>query len=196
MHSRTTSSVTRHVLPTILLLLLSLLHAPTTASRAPPSTPIFRHGNTTVPLAQGWLGADAAYTVPLSPTRTLWLFDDTLTSNQLGDDRDHSHFVHNTIGIMDCANTTLLTGCSITYHWSDDGNRTQEFWLTGKEGEEEPEFYWVLDAFINRVDGRLYVFLQRTKNVPWGLNFEGEQTNHTAALQLNLHTVRVCSQLI
>ena len=159
---------------TILAILLSVLLPSTLASTAPPtSTPIFQGGNTSVPLAQGWLGADAAYTVPLSPTRTLWLFDDTLTANRLHDDRDSCHFVHNTIGIMECANTTLLHGCSITYHWSDDGNRTQEFWLTGMEDAKYPEFYWVLDAFINHVDKRLYVFLQRTRNVPWGLNFEG-----------------------
>ena len=167
-----TASPSRLAAPAILLLLL-VACLPASAKLAPATTPIFRGGNTTVPLAQGWLGADAAYTVPLSATRTLWLFDDTLTSNALGDDRDACHFVHNTIGIMECANTTTLLDCSIAYHWTDDGNRTQEFWLTGKEREKEPEFYWVLDAFINRVDRRLYVFLQRTKNVPWGLNFEG-----------------------
>ena len=171
-------------LSAILIVLLSVLLPFTSASAAPASTPIFRYGNTTVPLAQGWLGADAAYSVPLSPTRTLWLFDDTLTADKLGNDRDHCHFVHNTIGIMHCTNTTLLHDCSITYHWTDDGNRTKEFWLTGKEDEKEPEFYWVLDAFINRVDKRLYVFLQRTKNVPWGLNFEG----HTQLSLVELHS--------
>ena len=29
------------------------------------------------PYRQGWLGGDAAYSVPLSPGRTLWLFGDT-----------------------------------------------------------------------------------------------------------------------
>ena len=29
------------------------------------------------PYASGWLGGDGAYSIPLSPTRTLWLFGDT-----------------------------------------------------------------------------------------------------------------------
>ena len=175
-----------HLSLLVAFVFLCLLWPSTSASLTATSTPIFRDGNSSVPLTQGWLGADAAYTVPLSPTRTLWLFDDTLTANAIHDRRDNCHFIHNTIGIMDCTNTTLLHDCSVTYHWTDDGNRTQEFWLTGQEQEQEPEFYWVLDAFVNRLDKRLYVFLQRTKNVPWGLNFEGMQSTaslHAAVVQ-------------
>ena len=44
-----------------------------------------------------WRGADAAYSVPLSGGRTLWLFGDTF----LGADRRAARIVHNTIGIQE-----------------------------------------------------------------------------------------------
>lgn len=44
----------------------------------------------------GWEGADAAYSVPLSGHRTLWLFGDTF----LGEARRGARIVHNTIGIQ------------------------------------------------------------------------------------------------
>ena len=185
MFSSLTANVARILLTALTLITLLVLSSAKQTSRTAPysSTPIFRHHNTSVPLAQGWLGADAAYTVPLSANTTLWLFDDTLTANTLTHPtRADYHFIHNTIAIQHCHNTKRLEDCSITYHWSDDGNRTEEFWLTGRERDVEPEFYWVLDAFINwAYDKRLYVFLQRTKNVPWGLNFEGQQQNSSCA---------------
>ena len=45
----------------------------------------------------GWCGADAAYSVPLSGGRTLWLFGDTF----VGPSRRGSRMVHNSIGIQD-----------------------------------------------------------------------------------------------
>ena len=44
----------------------------------------------------GWNGADAAYSVPLSGERTLWLFGDTF----VGPARRGARMVHNTIGIQ------------------------------------------------------------------------------------------------
>ena len=159
-------TLTSH-LPLLLSLLLLIIVLPSSTRAAPPSTPVFRNGSTTMPLTQGWLGADASYTITLSPRRHLWLFDDTLSADTPTSNRSHCHFVHNTIGIMDCADNSL-DACAITYYWSD-ADRQQGFWLTGHEADPEPQFFWVLDAFIER--GVLYVFLQTTKNVPYGLNF-------------------------
>ncbi|MBK5305125.1 MAG: hypothetical protein JJD92_00400 [Frankiaceae bacterium] len=44
----------------------------------------------------GWHGADAAYSVPLSGERTLWLFGDTF----VGPSRRESRMVHNSIGVQ------------------------------------------------------------------------------------------------
>ena len=152
----------------ILLACLAFALLPSFTTPAAVSTPVFQGGSTTMPLAQGWLGADASYTIALGPYRWLWLFDDTLSADSPTSNRSHCHFVHNTIGIMTC-DDTHLSNCSIQYYWSD-ADRQQGFWLTGHESDKEPLFYWVLDVFLH--NGTLYVFLQTTRNVPYGLNFE------------------------
>jgi hypothetical protein len=45
----------------------------------------------------GWHGADAAYSVPLSGDRTLWLFGDTF----VGPSRREARMVHNTVGVQE-----------------------------------------------------------------------------------------------
>ena len=55
----------------------------------PDADRLFRHDPT-------WRGADAAYSVPLSGDRTLWLFGDTF----LGPQRRGARMIHNTIAIQ------------------------------------------------------------------------------------------------
>jgi hypothetical protein len=52
-----------------------------------------------------WRGADAAYSVPLSEGRTLWLFGDTF----VGDSRRTAQLVHNSIGLQDGPDPTTAT---------------------------------------------------------------------------------------
>ncbi|HET9698974.1 MAG TPA: hypothetical protein VFP40_19020, partial [Terriglobales bacterium] len=33
------------------------------------------------PYSEGWLGADDAYSIPLSPTKSVWLFGDTFVAD-------------------------------------------------------------------------------------------------------------------
>ena len=149
---------------TLLALSLSL------AASALPSTPVFRNGSSSLPLTQGWLGADASYTIELSPNRYLWLFDDTMVAAELNDtDRRSAYWIHNTAGLMTCSGAGELTDCDLTYYWSDE-ERKSEFWLTGHEHDAQPQFYWVSDCFIH--NSTLYVFLNTVMNVPWGLNFQ------------------------
>lgn len=56
-----------------------------------------------------WRGADAAYSVPLSGGRTLWLFGDTFC----GPSRREARLVHNTIGIQDGA---AVAGAPLATH--------------------------------------------------------------------------------
>ena len=56
-----------------------------------------------------WRGADAAYSVPLSGDRTLWLFGDTF----VGPSRRDARLVHNTIGIQEGSD---LTTAPLTAH--------------------------------------------------------------------------------
>lgn len=60
-----------------------------------------------------WRGADAAYSVPLSGDRTLWLFGDTF----LGTSRATARMVHNTIAIQQGSDPSVA---SLTSHTGPD----------------------------------------------------------------------------
>ena len=47
-----------------------------------------------------WLGADNAYSVPLGPGRTLWLFGDTIIARSRAHVRAESTFVSNTVAVQ------------------------------------------------------------------------------------------------
>ncbi|MBW1688033.1 MAG: hypothetical protein JRS35_23595, partial [Deltaproteobacteria bacterium] len=47
------------------------------------------------PYRDGWLGGDAAYSIPLSRSETLWLFGDTFVGAPGQEDRQGAAFVHN-----------------------------------------------------------------------------------------------------
>jgi hypothetical protein len=49
----------------------------------------------------GWIGGDGAYSVALSPERTLWLFSDTWIGNVHNGQRTNATMVNNTLAIQD-----------------------------------------------------------------------------------------------
>jgi hypothetical protein len=51
--------------------------------------------------ADGWIGADGAYSVALSPRRTLWLFSDTWVGKIRDGRRTDATIVNNTVGIQE-----------------------------------------------------------------------------------------------
>lgn len=51
--------------------------------------------------ADGWLGADGVYSVPVSPTRTVWLFGDTFVGALKNNSRAGTAMVNNTVGVQD-----------------------------------------------------------------------------------------------
>jgi hypothetical protein len=51
----------------------------------------------------GWIGGDGAFSVALSPTRTLWLFNDTWVGKIRNGRRTDATMVNNTVGIQDRA---------------------------------------------------------------------------------------------
>src|SRR5262245_58110909 len=50
--------------------------------------------------ADGWIGADGAYSVALSPRRTLWLFSDTWVGTIRDGRRTDATIVNNTVGVQ------------------------------------------------------------------------------------------------
>ena len=100
----------------------------------------------------GWLGGDAAYSVPLSPGRSLWLFGDSFVGPPELETRAGSHFIHNSIAISEC----LAGGrWEIEYFWTRaaDGGDPHAFLDTG----DPDRYWWLFDGFMH--EGALYIGL-------------------------------------
>lgn len=102
------------------------------------------------PYAQGWFGADDAYSIPLTPTKSVWLFGDTLVANREAKLRsEYKSMPRNSVGISDCGRDT---SCTIQYYWNDSSSaKPRSFFDTGREDE----WYWPLDGIYN--GGKLYI---------------------------------------
>jgi hypothetical protein len=108
------------------------------------------------PYRQGWLGGDAAYSVALSPGRSLWLFGDTFIGRPGATDRSATYGMpRNSIGIANCP---VSGTCQIKYFWSHMGSTTPTAFFDTKSSD----WYWPLDGFV--ANGALYVFLEAMHN--------------------------------
>jgi hypothetical protein len=106
----------------------------------------------------GWLGADDAYSIPLSSTESLWLFGDTFVGSSETTLRNQAKtMVHNSVGISKCKHGK---NCSMRYFWRDPNSpKPRSFFDTGTE-----LYYWPLDGFLA---GRtLYLALLAVRNKP------------------------------
>jgi len=110
-----------------------------------------RCGPPQFPYAEGWLGGDAAYSIPLAPGKSVWLFGDTFVGTPQQTTRVGSTFVHNSIAVSQCSASGQW---QIDYHWghTDDG-RARAFF----HPEVGDAFWWLFDGFTHA--GRLYIGL-------------------------------------
>ncbi len=109
------------------------------------------------PYAQGWLGGDAAYSVPLAGRRSLWLFGDTFVGSAGDGDRRGARFVHNSVAISECGPSGRF---ELAYHWGtgDDGAPAALF------ASDEPDTWlWPFDGFVR---GALHVALLEVRSSP------------------------------
>jgi hypothetical protein len=107
----------------------------------------------------GWLGADDAYSVALTPTDSLWLFGDTFVGTPETKLRSESKtMVRNSIGISHCE---VDHPCTIKYYWQKpDDPKPRSFFDTGTDAL----WYWPMDGIF---DGKiLYVALMAVRNKP------------------------------
>lgn len=124
----------------------------------PPCLPRF-------PLAQGWLGADAVYSVSLAPLAgrrgipavemypTLWLFGDTFVGVPDATTRRGSTFIHNSVARSRCRKDGLF---EIEYAWGQDAEgRPRAVFRTG----EQDLYWWPFGGFV--FEEALYVVLVR-----------------------------------
>ena len=105
----------------------------------------------------GWLGADAAYSIPLPDGRDAWIFGDTLYGKQRVVQDAIPQMVRNSMGISVCKDG----------HWNlryairrDAQGRPESFF----QPQHPNTWYWALDGFVAGRD--LWVTLLCVRNAP------------------------------
>jgi hypothetical protein len=103
----------------------------------------------------GWLGADAAYSIPLSNEKSLWLFGDSFVGNKTQSERAGARMIGNSIGISSCKGNSF----DIRYYWNDPYLKAP---LPFFKADAPSVRYWPLDGMM--YGGELYVFLSEVRN--------------------------------
>jgi hypothetical protein len=98
----------------------------------------------------GWLGADAALSVPLSGDRTLWLFGDSFIATSSRGHRAESRMVRNSIAIQHGRDPRTAP---LQFHWRGDDAAPKSFFP-----ERGNHWYWPGHG-IRLAEGPLVVFL-------------------------------------
>ncbi len=104
---------------------------------------------------EGWVGADGAYSVPVSNSKTLWLFSDTFVGSIKNGKRSGVAMVNNTVGIQ--------TGDKLDFaiRKKADGKAVAILTPPGGKG-----YFW-LQAGVHH-DKRLHIFLPRIESTGSG----------------------------
>jgi Domain of unknown function (DUF4185) len=133
---------------------LTLLLLPNLAAAYDPVPPSF-------PFKEGWLGADAAYSIPLGSTsnRTVWLFGDTYVRHDQVISRAGAPMVGNSIAIR----TSDGVSQTIDYYWQGQNTASPDAFFSPHTNAWR---YWPEDGFVS--NGRLYVCLTRIKSLGEG----------------------------
>ncbi|MDB6125586.1 MAG: hypothetical protein JWQ71_4579 [Pedosphaera sp.] len=117
------------------------------AQSAPEWDALFQHTN-------GWTGADANFSVPLSTNKTLWLFGDTWIGEVKDGKRTNTVMINNTIAIQDGqSRPEFFRGTQL------DGRPTSFFKPQSGHG-----YFWPFHGI--RTAKGLYVVLQQVENIP------------------------------
>jgi hypothetical protein len=127
------------------------------------------------PYSQGWLGADDAYSIPLTPTKSVWLFGDTFVADPGVTLRTKAkNMARNTVGISTCESSKE---CTIQYYWTDPkAEKPRSFFDTGREDI----WYWPFDGFFDGKTLYLTAMIVRNKKGagpedPFGFEIAGTQ---------------------
>ena len=105
----------------------------------------------------GWLGADAAYSIPLPDGRDVWIFGDTLYGEKRVVNGDTPRMVRNSIGISTCRAGKWNLNYIIR---EDPQGQPQDFF----PARLPQTWYWALDGFVSGRD--LWVTLLCVRNDP------------------------------
>ena len=124
----------------------------------PPTSDVAQRCWPEFPYRDGWLGGDAAYSVPLSDTETVWLFGDSFVAASEQSDRVGSAFIHNSVGVSRCGRNG---DWQIEYSWGRDADGEPQAFL---ERERADSWWWLFDGFVHA--GRLYLGLLEVEKTP------------------------------
>ena len=113
------------------------------------------------PQERGWLGSDAAHSIPLGDGRFLWLFGDTLIGTMARGARVvGAEFIHNTIGIQEIRDS--LPG-TMRYYWETREGKSFDFFPPQVEKHyiKNPKqvFNWPTMGFM--LQGELFILAYR-----------------------------------
>ncbi|MGC2400835.1 MAG: DUF4185 domain-containing protein, partial [Acidobacteriaceae bacterium] len=111
------------------------------------------------PYQDGWLGADAAFSIPLNDGKSLWLFGDTFVGAPGAKTRaERTGMPRNSIGISTCVHQS----CEMKYFWKRmyQPHPRAFFDVPGAH------WFWPLDGFVEH--GSLYVVLSEMRAVGTG----------------------------
>lgn len=135
-------------------LLLFSGHSAFAAGRDAACTPEFplEHGQ-----ADGWLGADAAYSIPLPDGRDVWIFGDTLYGQQRVVRGSTPQMVRNSVGISTCRHGRWQLRYAIRR--DAEGHPVSFF-----QPQHPNTWYWALDGFVAGRD--LWVTLLCIRDAP------------------------------
>ncbi|MGO9606533.1 MAG: DUF4185 domain-containing protein [Candidatus Binataceae bacterium] len=119
------------------------------------------------PYADGWLGGDRAYAIPLGAARDLWLFGDSFVGTDLQTSRPGSRMIYNAAAISTCRNGKW----NIRYYYPKNiaYGYPEAFFDTGTDKYR----FWPLDGFVR--EGTLFVFLVEIATTGNGL-FDFKET--------------------
>ncbi|MBN1899825.1 DUF4185 domain-containing protein [Candidatus Sumerlaeota bacterium] len=112
---------------------------------------------------KGWLGSDAAHSIPLSDNKILWLFGDTLIGTmQDGKRVGGAELIHNTIGIQD---TSSSFPGKMSYFWKTRDGKSSDFFhpYQGKHYIENPISVFESPTTGFMLQGELFIFSYRVE---------------------------------
>ncbi|HJZ57776.1 MAG TPA: DUF4185 domain-containing protein [Gemmataceae bacterium] len=156
---------------TSLLLMACVAAEPPVVARAEPLS----EWNEKFTRTEGWVGADGAYSVPISPSRTVWLFGDTFIGSVKGGKRTDVTMVNNTVGIQDGTGA----GAKLSFPIRRDGDKPQaQFIPVDGRG-----FFWPQGGTL--YDGKLYLFLAQVEHTKAGGAFGFKQVGEWLAVVSN-----------
>jgi hypothetical protein len=132
----------------IVLTPLLLGAGPLVVKSAAPAPDLDAHFQRT----EGWIGGDGAYSVALSPKRTLWLFSDTWVGKVRDGRRTDAMIVNNTVGVQDGS------GGRLTYSIGRGPDGKSAPLIAPADGHG---WFWLQAGVADR--GRLSLFLNQVE---------------------------------